>query len=203
MRTITKEITLYTFGELSDAAKETARDWYRQDIEFDAECVLDSCNDAARLLGITIDRPRGRRTGYAVDWDTNPIGAAFVGSWSARECYPEKLRAEFPQDETLHAIADQLGKVAAAFEDAYASCGAGPYYAQTVDAELGEYCDDSDAAADTDSYVDNIVDALQSFAHWIGRSVAAEMDYQYSDEYVDESIAANEYEFTADGEVYS
>lgn len=43
---ITKTITLYTFDELSDAAKETARNWYREGLtnEFVLDCTLDDAN---------------------------------------------------------------------------------------------------------------------------------------------------------------
>ena len=41
-----------------------------------------------------------------------------------------------------------------------------------------------------------------AFAHWMATTIAAEYEYRYSDECVNESIEANGYEFTADGEVY-
>lgn len=200
MRTLTKEITLYTFAELSDAAKDRARDWFRQGIDFDPEYVLDDAATVGAMLGITIDRPRGRRSGYAVDWDTNPIGAAFVGSWRASDLKPGAAVRHAPQDADIARIAADLERIAAAFPEAYADCGTGRGCFQRVGAWTGgdEYSDpDADAAAGS------IVEALQSFAHWIGCDVARDYEWTYSDESVDESIEANEYEFTADGEVYS
>ena len=75
----------------------------------------------------------------------------------------------------------------------------GRYCFQRVEA-YAEAADDPDDCADAAEQA--IVDALQSFAHWIGCTIAAEWEYQFSDECVDESIEANGYEFTADGEVY-
>ena len=200
MRKVIKETEVFAFDELSDDAKDTAREWFRQGIQFDAEDTIEcTIMEAAKSLGITIDRPRGRRTGYAIDYDTNPIGAAFVGSWHASDVKPGALVKEFPQDATLAVIAADLEKVAAEFPDAYANCDTGRGCFQRVEAyaEAGE---DSDDCADAAEQA--IVDALQSFAHWMATTIAAEYEYQYSDECVDESIKANGYEFTADGEVY-
>ena len=194
-------IEVFTFAELSDNAKEHAREWFRQGIQFDADDTIEcTILDAAKLLGITIDRPRGARTGYAIDWDTNPVGAAFVGSWHASDVRPGAIQKEFPKAFTLHAIARDLESVAAEFPDAYANLEAGRGCFQRVEAYAADDSDDLDDCADAAEQA--IVDALQSFAHWIGSTIAAEVDYQFSDECVDDSIRANEYEFTADGKVY-
>ena len=191
------EVEVFTFAELSDAAKEHAREWFRQGIQFDANDTIEcTILDAAKLLGITIDRPRGQRTGYAIDWDTNPVGAAFVGSWRASDVKPGAIQKEWPEAFTLHAIAADLERVAAEFPDAYANCDTGRGCFQRVEAMA---CgDDDDSSELADDAMAAVVDALQSFAHWIATTIAAEIDYQYSDE----SIEANGYEFTADGSIY-
>lgn len=200
MRKVIKETEVFTFDELSDDAKDTAREWFRQGIQFDADDTIEfAILDAAKLLGITIDRPRGSHTGYAVDWDTNPIGAAFVGSWRASDVKPGALVKEFPQDATLAVIARDLEAVAAEFPDAYANCDTGRGCFQRVEA-YAEAADDPDDCSDDVEQL--ITDALTSFAHWMATTIAAEYEYQYSDECVNESIEANGYEFTADGEVY-
>jgi hypothetical protein len=191
------EVEVFTFAELSDDAKECAREWYRQGIEFDTIDIIEcTILDAAKLLGITIDR---RRTGYAIDWDTNPIGAAFVGSWRAADVKPGAIEKEWPRESVLHVIARDLEAVAAEFPDAYANCDTGRGYFQRVEAyaEAGEDSDDCG-----DDVAQLVVDSLTSFAHWMATTIAAEYEYQYSDECVNESIKANGYEFTADGEVY-
>lgn len=48
--------------------------------------------------------------------------------------------------------------------------------------------------------VDNLIEALTDFNSWIFKSLEKEYEYLMSDESVDESIKANEYEFTEDGE---
>lgn len=194
------EIEVFTFAELSDDAKERAREWFRQGIEFDSTNVIEcTILDAAKILGITIDRPRSRRTGYAVDWDTNPIGAAFVGSWRAADVKPGAIEKEWPRESVLHVIARDLEAVAAEFPDAYADCDTGRGCFQRVEAyaEAGEDSDDCG-----DDVAQLVVDSLTSFAHWMATTIAAEYEYQYSDECVDELIEANGYEFTENGEPY-
>lgn len=192
------EIEVFSFDELSESAKDRAREWYRQGIEFDTIDIIEcTILDAAKLLGITIDR---RRTGYAIDWNTNPVGAAFVGSWRASDVKLGAIQKEWPKESVLHVIARDLEAVAAEFPDAYADCDTGRGCFQRVEAYAND--DSDDPATDADRAAQSIVDALQSFAHWMATTIAAEYEYQYSDECVNESIEANGYEFTADGEVY-
>lgn len=194
------EIDVFQFSELSETAKDRARAWFREGIQFDGDDTIENCIvPAAALLGITIDRPRGQRTGYAVDWDTNPIGAAFAGSWRASDVKPGAIQKEWPKESTLHVIARDLEAVARDFPDAYANLDTGRGCFQRVEAyaEAGEDSDDCG-----DDVAQLVVDSLTSFAHWMATTIAAEYEYQYSDECVNESIEANGYEFTADGEVY-
>lgn len=195
------EIDVFQFSELSETAKDRARAWIREGIQFDGDDTIENCIvPAAALLGITIDRPRGQRTGYAVDWDTNPIGAAFAGSWRASDVKPGAIEKEWPQKSTLHVIARDLEAVARDFPDAYANLDTGRGCFQRVEAYAND--DSDDPATDADRAAQSIVDALQSFAHWMSCTIAAEYDYQFSDECVDDSIRANEYEFTENGEPY-
>lgn len=194
------EIEVFSFDELSESSKDRAREWFRQGIEFDSTNVIECMViPAATMLGITIDRPRGQRTGYAVDWDTNPIGAAFVGSWRAADVKPGAIEKEWPRESVLHVIARDLEAVAAEFPDAYADCDTGRGCFQRVEAyaEAGEDSDDCG-----DDVAQLVVDSLTSFAHWMATTIAAEYEYQYSDECVNESIEANGYEFTENGEPY-
>lgn len=63
--------------------------------------------------------------------------------------------------------------------------------------KASELKDDAlDLAVDEDS----INQIVSDFASWIYRALEKEYDYQMSDECVDETIRANEYEFYEDGE---
>lgn len=195
MRKVTKEYNVYTFDELSDSAKENARQWMREGIagdSFAVDTLLDNTvTDAAEMLGIRFVK----RGAYpAIDWDTNPIGAAFNGSWYASKVAVDKLKADFTQNKVLHVIADDLAAVAADFPDASADCSIGRHCTQRVDMEFG-YEDECGAAEESTR------DALRAFASWIASTINAEIEYQNSDEAIDETIRANEYEFTESGEV--
>lgn len=199
MRAVTVEV--FTFDELDDSAKERAREWFRRHDTFDPADMLDGwVTAAAKMLGVTFNAPRGHRTGLAVYWDTNPIGAAFEGSWHAGNMAPDPgaVAAEFQTATELHAVAAQLHAVRAAFPDASADCDAGRNCTQKVDCAPGDAADGSDA--DENEACDAIRAALEDFAHWIAGAIYAEMEWCESDECVDESITANEYEFTEDGE---
>lgn len=203
------EVTLYRFAELpTDEAKDRARQWWRESVDNDpsdiTDCIAEPVVAAAGLLGVSINN-RGRAL-PAIYWDTNPIGGTFDGSWSMpREGAPrfgDAIRAEFPQDATLHRIADALDAVRDAViavdpeGHAYATIRTARR-GMGVSVESGIDLSDDDATAP--DIHDDLESALSDFAHWIGTLADAECDYRASDEYVDECLIANEYEFTADG----
>jgi hypothetical protein len=49
---------------------------------------------------------------------------------------------------------------------------------------------------------EELAEALRAFMKWIYRQLEREYDYLTSDEAIAESIIANEYEFTEEGERY-
>ena len=51
----------------------------------------------------------------------------------------------------------------------------------------------------TDGAEDTVIEALRDLARWFYRQLEREYDYLTSDDAVDESIAVNQYTFTAQG----
>jgi len=122
-----KETTVYQFDELSDDAKERARQWFREgmaDDNFGAECVIRECADALRILGFTLgDRHSKQGIYYSGFWSQGD-GACFVGSFCASHVDREKVAAlladrpvsyecdgamhESPSNKRLHDCADEL-----------------------------------------------------------------------------------------------
>lgn len=156
----TEEITIYTFDELDERAKERARDWYRSNLEYpwwdDVQgslrkfcdefgvSVLDYSIGDARREFIKTDATSANFRGLKVkdfDREAMPTGFGF-------DC---DLRYTFADEFKKH------GNALGAFNE-----------------------------------------ALAAFL----RGVRKDVEYQYSDNAVDESIAANEYEFTEDGSRY-
>lgn len=211
MRTETITKTLYKFDELSDDAKETARDWWRNADAIDSsfsECVIEDAARMADILGIDLrQRPvklmngstRYDPTIYFSGFSSQGDGACFEGSYRYKLGSVKAIKSEAPQDTTLHAIARDLQNIQRkAFYKLHATIKQhGRYYAMDIDVYRGD-----DQYRDISSELeDGIKEALKDFANWIYRQLKQEYDYQNSDENVDESIRINEYEFTENGDI--
>jgi hypothetical protein len=208
-RTIEK--TLFKFDELTDRAKENARQWWRdlESRDFDSECVIDDAAECARIIGIEIDverRPlmgggtRGKPVIYWSGFCSQGDGACFEGAYSYVKGASKAIRAHAPQDRELHRIADALQ--AAQRRNFYGleagTTHSGRYQhsgSMRVDVSGRDYRDVSEDDAET------IRDTLRHFADWIYGRLEAEYNYRMSDENVDESIRINEYEFDEAGDL--
>lgn len=203
MRTI--ETNVYKFDELSDAAKERARDWFREASAGDTpDCALDDAVTIAALMGIEIER-RHWTNSHGFKGSSPEIsycaghvqgdGAAFTGRYRYRKGAVKAVREYAPQDAELRRIAEALQDVQKRnFYQLTARMSEGRRGLWTT-AEVERY----DGAAMTDGAEDEISELMRDFAAWIYDQLIAEVDYQSSDEAVDESIEANEYEFTEQG----
>lgn len=154
----TVEINVYSFDELNDEAKERARSWYRQNLEYpwwsDVQSSLKAFCDVfgVSLLDYSIGDARREFI------HTNATNANFRGL-KIKDFDRESMPTGFCFDSDLRYT----------FADVFSKHG---------DA-LGAFND-----------------ALEAFM----RSVRNDVEYQFSDEAVDESITFNGYEFTENGE---
>ncbi len=205
----TEQVSIYTFEELSEAAKEKARDWYREGaLDHDwYDSVYDDADRIFKILGIESAKPVQLVNG-ATRWEpaiwfsgfaSQGDGACFEGTYRYAKGSARAIKRYAPKDEELHRIADGLTAIQ-------------KRHRYTVSAALkhsGHYYHDRTVDIDVDwegeSYTNQAADAeevrelLRALMRWIYRQLEAEHDYQLSDKYVDETIDANEYEFTADG----
>lgn len=205
----TKTITLYQFDELSDAAKEKARDWFREasiDDDFWHESAIDDfATQLAPLLGWAIDKPRGQRTGHAVyfsGFSSQGDGASFEGSWAASAVKGKQAAGNMPDDAKWQQIAAEYARIAAAYPDATASVKTTGRYSHSGCTEFDVFDnDESESAAYpcTDELRDEFVQLSRDLMDWLYRQLEGEYEYQNADEQIDETIRCNEYEFTADG----
>jgi hypothetical protein len=211
------ETLVYQFDELSDKAKEKARDWYREASEGDnyfAESIIEDANELATRMGIELGQRAfqtvGGKTRYepAVSWSgfwSQGDGASFEGKLTSLETGTalERVKDHAPVDETLHAIASRIDALQAKYSNRLAATISlsGHRYchsnmmqidAVAIDAEG----DETEIARDDEQ---ELTSALRAFADWIYRQLEEEYNYQNSDEQIDETIRANEYEFKADG----
>jgi len=197
MKTITTTTNVFTFEELSEEAKEKARDWYRSvdDFDFSAECIIDGAKAIGALMGITIDKVL--YSGFSSQGD----GACFEGNYAYKKGSVKAVKEYAPQDEELHKIAEGLQELQRkAFYRLNATIEhSGRYYHENCTS-----IEVRDSAHQYDDIVSAwnegiIKDFLRSFMQWIYSQLEKEYWYQNSDEVIDENIIANEYEFTKDG----
>lgn len=196
MRTITTNV--YQFDELSEKAKEKAREWYRQADFFITDWTIEDAVQIAEILGIIFDT---NKQGVCVYWSgfcSQGDGASFDGSYRYAKGATKAIRQHAPQDTELHRIADKLlSAQRARFYKLRATCKARGHYFHSVCMGVGVMQDGGYA---DDAHERAITEALREFADWIYKQLQREYEFQSSDEQVDEAIRANEYEFTENGE---
>jgi hypothetical protein len=206
------ETIVYSFDELSEEAKEKARDWYRQGaFDDDWYCaVYSDFEQICEILGISLAsvpvrlygggtrrRPCIWFSGFASQGD----GACFEGNYLYVRGSARAIRAYAPKDVELHRIADTLR---AAQWSNFFQLGArlshrGRYYheySMEIAVDRGSPVDQ----AMTPNAEEDVAEALRDLAHWLYGKLEDEYDYLTSDEVVDEAITANGYSFTEAGE---
>ncbi|CAB4213043.1 hypothetical protein UFOVP1444_53 [uncultured Caudovirales phage] len=165
------ETKVYTFDELSDSAKDKARQWYREGA-LDHEW-WDCTYDDAKTIGLKI-------TSFGLDRDR---GAEGVFIADAEEC-AHKIEKEHGETcETFKTAKDYLAK-----RDACVNAAEKDSNGELIDERGLELdLDDLDTAF--------LASLLEDYAIILQK----EYEYLLSDEAVDESIIANEYTFTEGG----
>lgn len=205
------ETTVYEFHELSDAAKEKARAWFREGVgDWDwHDSIFEDFEQVCRILGVELrTRPvplmgggtRQKPCIYFLGFSSQGDGACFEGTYSYEKGAARRIRNYAPQDSDLHRIADRLQEIQRAnfFQLRADARHRGHYY--------HAYCMEIAASRDshvhqdmTDGAEDIVAESLRDLAHWLYRQLEREWDHMMSDEYADEGIAANQYTFTEHG----
>lgn len=208
-QTITK--TVYEFDELSDAAKERARDWWRgcEAQDFDTDFLYEDFQRMGKLLGIEFDRKPVKLMGGGTRYDptiywsgfsSQGDGACFEGRYSYAKGAAKAIAKE--TGGTEHALIDLAERLQAAQRRNF-------YRLEAIAKHRGHYyhsgCMSIDVFDREDNYreigdaEEEIKQCLREFADWMYKQLDAENDYRMSDENVDESIRCNEYTFTENG----
>jgi hypothetical protein len=184
-----KETKVYPFDELDDKAKDRAREWYREgalDYEW-WDSTYDDAKTCLALAGFTVEEI------YFSGFSSQGDGACFKGSWSAADTKPVKaMRQHAPKDKELHAIAATMRRIARKQPDAAMSVKQRGHYSH-------EHCTEFSVDARTPELEEQIIETSRDAMRWIYRQLEKEYEWLMSDEQVDESIRANEYEFTEEG----
>jgi len=209
MPTLTEE-DVFTFEQLSDSAKDKARQWMRdcEMQDFDTEFMFEDFGLAAGILGIELNQTQNgtfdiRWSGFSSQGD----GASFVGSYSNAPGASVKIREDYPEETGLHAIADGLTALQVGYR---LSCG--KFISASITQDDNHYChartmdicvsegEDEDVPFDGDGET-RLLKLMRDFADWMYKSLEEEWDYRLSDECIDEYLKDGDYEFDEDGEL--
>lgn len=203
------------FADLSEKAKEKARDHVRQYWQDDgwSDYVIADANVCAELLGIQIG-VRMRRTmnnkGYAqplIDWDVGrrDSGVRFEGAYRK----PDNMMGilgHAPEDKVLCRIAERLVALQTSTFLVYndwlsADISTGlKIEVFTVDTEASCGPDGHPARTEpTEVEVRELTSCLHDFADWVQVQLEAEYQYQYTDECID--LQLEDRSFDEDGSI--
>lgn len=205
---ITKTIQLYQFDELSDRAKERARDWWKQSEteDFDTDYMYDDFVRMGALIGIEFKQRAvplmggGTRYDPTIYWSgfsSQGDGACFEGDYSYAKGAPAAIRKETSDSEkTLIDIAERLQALQKRyFYGVTASMEhSGRYYHSGCMRVAVEHDSGRDVAD-----ADDFIECMRDFADWMYKQLEAEYYSRMEDDYVDDAIRANEYTFTESG----
>lgn len=226
-------IKVYQFDELSDRAKEKAREWYRSasaDDSYWSENVIEDAATVCERMGFDVRQRSVKLMGggtrmepaiYFSGFWSQGDGACFEASWSPSSIMSiGDFACEYPgtwQDtdgkwqesksnlelQRIHAESVRLAALDPENQISWQCRQSGRGNAEynttfDYDDERNENDDGNMPEDIEDAHIENARDAMR----WIYRQLESEYEWQNADEQVDESIRANEYEFTEDGERY-
>jgi hypothetical protein len=201
----TKTINLFTFNELSDSAKEKARNWWREgsnDDTFWSECVIDEAKEEGRNMGLDIDKVYFR--GFWSQGD----GACFEGTWHACDVKAGETAKDWgdsPATKEVRRIAAEFEETAKNFPNASFSVKHSGHYSHefctTFNVSLGEDEDNGSISQEEWSRAEgDLIETARDYMRWIYKQLEKEYEYQNSDEVIDELLESNGYTFREDGE---
>ncbi|MYF08574.1 MAG: antitoxin of toxin-antitoxin stability system [Gammaproteobacteria bacterium] len=205
------ETTVYTIDELSGAAKENARIWYRDRGLHDEwyNFVYEDFETICRIVGVTLATIPVRLYGggtrdksqiYWSGFSSQGDGASFAGRYSYARGAARAIRAHAPKDTELHRIADALQAVQRKnFHQLHAYVRQSGRYSHEYTMAIEVERDSPTWQPPTDDAEDTVTEAMRDLARWLYRQLRSEYEHQTSDEAVDEIVADNEWTFTEDG----
>lgn len=193
--------TVYSFDELSDEAKEKAREWYREvsaDDQFWHETPIEEWqSQTLPAMGWS-----GAKIGYRGFWSQGD-GAHFEGTWNSHDVDPEFLTREGWQDPELARFLAAYAALAVKYPKAFCRIKHRGHYEHENCTEFDvEVLDENDDHVDSetrDAFEDEITELSREVMQHIYQSLEKEWEWQNADEQVDETIRANEYTFTGTG----
>lgn len=205
-----KVTEVFKYEELSDSAKQKAREWYTRD--YPDHDWWDSCyevfTEVCEIIGVELETKPVRLMGggtrrepmifFSGFWSPGD-GACFAGQYRQGGLVMDNIKKIFPQDTELHKIAQALEEVQDRYNQQvvvdittsgrYSHSGTMSFEVHDVEDSEGETVEVSPDDCDT------LKDNLRWLADWLYRMLEKEYEWLTSDEVVGENIIANGYEF--------
>lgn len=204
MRTV--EVELFKFEELSEDAKERARERYRRhlddDFSFEADCITDSFMETVeehgyyhRAIQCSLSCSQGDGVNFPGDVDLDVVLPRVL---TEKELSRYKLIVKAGMYFREFKVRDNRRYT---------------YYAG-IDYEIDDNCEKGHWGYDKncvyhdckrvyafmEKVAEKVIRDAEKLAHKLERKGYDSIDYYYSDEYVDDSLIGNDYDFTEDGE---
>jgi len=176
METVTKTYNLYNFSELSEDAKEKARQWYREGEGnfYDGWWDYGMIEEELEKIGLSADM---KELNFSLD------RSDYLFFWKGINVDdPKKFLKSAGLDLRKKEVRDCLDYDGISIDTRHFGGGAGKNYVEP--SELGNVC--------LTDYLNDVLEDIKS-------QLRKDADYMDSDEAVDETIEANEYTFLEDG----
>ncbi len=195
----TATINTFKFSELSERAKESARDWWKENglDEFECESITEGFQHKLEELGLPSDDVRWRLSSCQGD------GVAFYGCVDVEEYLTKnKLKTKFrklfdsdkdllidnveiDKNQSFH-LYDHHNTMSVSYNEALYNGYENPSREQALE-----------------DFTDHLNDHIKELSHEFVKQGTEAIDHYNSDENVDESIICNDYSFTEDGSHFS
>ncbi len=211
------ERTVFKFAELSERAKERARERWRDGGQHDEwwEYTYENAAQVAQCLGISISthsvklhsgKTRQDPDIFFSGFSSQGDGASWLGRYTYKADAVAAIQAYAPQDEELLRIAQALTvlqmitrlECGRHLEARVTSNDSRYCHSNTMDVEV-TYIDEEDGVSPPDDQDRELTQLLRDFADWIYKQLEAEDECLNSDECIDSQLA--EHEFDEDGTI--
>lgn len=203
------------YDELSDAAKSTARDKFREWVCQDDwwEHIYEDAIACGKLIGIEVAiHTQGNHTKPDIWFQlsySQGDGCCWGGWFSFKDMVgaAARIKAQAPQDTTLHALGEAAEIIHREYLAAWTAAKLkgeeddfGPM-TPTVAVTAEERYWRSRISVDDGltSWEGPLQELANDFANWIHNQLEAESDYQHADEQIEETIRSGDYDFDEDG----
>jgi len=217
----TIKINIYKFDELSERAKETARQWWRdgevESTPFYVDEAHESFKKFAEVFNITdwsIDYFQPYRNEYAIHLDDehkemtgiklyghllhNYFNDLFKPKYYGcveRDDYIKHPRIKSKELTNKGRLKNWFNPYYSAITFTNSCVLTGVCYDDSILQPIYDFLNKPSDRIDFEDLIDDCIQSLCS-------AVQDEYEWRMSDEEVDESIRANEYDFTVDGQIY-